>query len=266
MLRGKPVAQDDGIVDGQRQLQHYGDGVGNKADFSAEVIGAHIQQSRRDKRNQQHRHLHIGLGGKNQHHHNDHRRHQDDLGHFPCQLGGHVHPHGGVHIHIVPIQKRPDGRHGFFRSGGRGLRVKVHIQQRRPAAVMVPGAVKGHLRHALDFPDAVCQLPGPARGDVGDHHTGRAKAHKILIHHGKAPAGFRILRQIGGDVIFHLHPVHGKQAEYQRHHIQQEKQVPFVDNKGGDLLHRAVVSFRGHIFCHRKAILSEVQLPYFPLE
>ena len=93
---------------------------------------------------------------------------------------------------------------------------------------MVLGAVKNHLGHTLNFPNAVCQLPGLARGDVGDHHPGRAIGYKILVHHGEAPAGFRILRQIGGDVIFHLHPVHGKQAEYQRHHIQQEKQVLII--------------------------------------
>ena len=61
------VAEDDGIVDGQSELQHNSNGVGDKGDLAEPVVGAHIQQGRRPEGQQQHWNLRIGAGGQQQH-------------------------------------------------------------------------------------------------------------------------------------------------------------------------------------------------------
>ena len=43
MLITEAVAEDDGVVDGQRQLQDNGDRVGDEADGAAQEVGAHVQ-------------------------------------------------------------------------------------------------------------------------------------------------------------------------------------------------------------------------------
>ena len=116
---------------------------------------------------------------------------------------------------------------------------------------MVLGVVKGHPGNAVDVLDLVCQSLGIGRGDVCDHHSGRAVGDKVVVHHRQALAGLRVIRQIGGDVVFHLYPVPGEQAEHQSDQVQQEKQVSLVYNEGSNLFHPAVFFFSVLLICHR---------------
>ena len=75
-LLQKAVEHDDGVVDGQRQLQNHGHRVGDEGDLPENKIGAQIQQGRYDKGDEQYRDLRIGAGGEQQHQHDDHRRHR----------------------------------------------------------------------------------------------------------------------------------------------------------------------------------------------
>ena len=116
---------------------------------------------------------------------------------------------------------------------------------------MVLGVVKGHPGNAVDVLDLVCQGLGIGRGDVCDHHSGRAVGDEVVVHHRQTLAGLRVIRQVGGDVVFHLYPVPGEQAEHQSDHIQQEKQVSLVYNEGSNLFHPAVFFFSVLLICHR---------------
>ena len=50
-------------------------------------------------------------------------------------------------------------------------------------------------------------------GNVGYHDSGRTVGDKLLVHDGKSLTGFRFLREIGGDVIFHIDPAGGENTE-----------------------------------------------------
>ena len=71
----KAVKQDDGVVDGQRKLEHHCHRVGHEGDLAEDEVGALVQQRRRHKGQQQHRHLGVGTGGQQQHQHDDQRGH-----------------------------------------------------------------------------------------------------------------------------------------------------------------------------------------------
>ena len=249
VLGREPVAEDDGIVNGQGQLQHHRHGVGDEADLAAQKVRAHIQQGCRAKGHHQHRHLHIGLGGQRQHDYDDHRCNQHDDAHFLCQVRRAVLAHGGVHIAVVGLQQFIDLFHGVYGHLIRLRPIEAHVQQCRRAPVVVLGIVKGHPGDAVQVCDLVRQGLCPLLGHIGNHNPGRAVGDEIVIHDGQAPPGLRLLRQIGGDVIFHLDPVPGEQAEHQCHHIQQEKQVPLVHYKCGDLFNAAAFGLF-FFFCH----------------
>src|SRR5699024_7060376 len=70
----------------------------------------------------------------------------------------------------------------------------------------------------------------------GDHDPGGAEGGKLLVHEGQALAGLRGLRQILRDVIADADPVPGEQAENQGAGIEEEDQIPLVDDNCGQLL------------------------------
>ena len=111
-LLQKAVEHDDGVVDGQGQLQHHGHRVGHEGDLSEDKIGAQVQHRRRDKGEQQHRDLRVGAGGQQQHQHNDHRRHRQNDPHLTGQgvcLGA---AHGAVDVAVIGREQLPDGGQG----------------------------------------------------------------------------------------------------------------------------------------------------------
>lgn len=126
VLVRKPVAEDDGIVDGQRQLKNHRHRIGDKGDFAAQEVGSHIQHRRRAEGQQQHRDFGVGAGGQGQHHHDDDRRNHQDGSHFIGQLRRHILPYFGVNVDILPRQGLPDSLY------------------RRDAHIILGGAVEGH--------------------------------------------------------------------------------------------------------------------------
>ena len=81
-LLGEAVTQNDGVVDGQRQLQNHGHGVGDKGDFTHQEVGAHIQYGGCQEGQHQHRDFHISMGGEQQHRNDDEGGHHHDDGDF----------------------------------------------------------------------------------------------------------------------------------------------------------------------------------------
>ena len=73
MLLFKAVAEDDGVVDGQRQLQNARDGIRHEGDLAKQVVRALIDDHANAERQDQNRNLAVGLGCKQQHRDNDDR-------------------------------------------------------------------------------------------------------------------------------------------------------------------------------------------------
>ena len=76
VLHLEPVAQNYGVVQGQRQLQDTRHGVGYKGNGAEHEVAALVQDHGHHKGDQQHRHLTVGLGGQQQYANND-ERHQN---------------------------------------------------------------------------------------------------------------------------------------------------------------------------------------------
>ena len=87
MLIAEAVAEDNGVVDGQRQLQDDGDRVGDEADGAAQEVGAHVQQGGGAESHDQNRDLSVGAGGQCQHDNNDDGGDDDDDQHLALQIG-----------------------------------------------------------------------------------------------------------------------------------------------------------------------------------
>ena len=237
VLIREAVAQNDGIVDGQRQLQNHRHRIRNKRNGAEDEVGALVQQGRRAESEHQHRHLCVRAGGQGQHQHDDDGGDGQNQTHLRSQIGGIVHAHRGIHIQVVAgkqvlhLMQRVDADvvHLFP--------VKGHGVQGRCILVVVGGVVKLHRIHTVHRLDLVHQRLGLGVSDVRDHHPGRAEGGKVVVHHRQALAGLSVLTQVGGDVILHIHPAHGHNGEDQRKHIQQKNQVPLVHNERGQLFH-----------------------------
>ena len=239
VLIGEAVAEDDGIVDGQGQLQNHGDRVGDEGDGTAQKVGAHVEHRRGAEGQQQHRHLGVGPGGQGQHHHDDDRRNDEDGAHLTGQVGGHIPAHLGINVAVLPCQGVLDALNGPDAHRVGGGSVKGHRVEGGGVFIMFFGVVKRYTVDAVHPFDGLLQGGRRVRRHIGYHDPGRAEGGKVIIHHRKTLAGLGVGRQIGGDVVFHFHPARCHNAEDQRQNVQQKEKIAFVHNKGGNFLHSA---------------------------
>ena len=206
VLIREAVAQDDGVVNGQCQLQNNGNGVGDKGNGATQEVGAHIQQSRRAKGHNQNRNLGIGTGRKGKHQHDDDGRQYQNDAHLALQVCGGIHADFGINIGIVPGQHIPDGMQRMDADIVRCGTVKRYAEQRRSGFVVVRGIIKIHAGNAINAFQVTADILGGFICNIGNHHAGCAVCNKVIIHHGQTLAGFGILRQVGSNIIFHLDP------------------------------------------------------------
>ena len=206
VLIREAVAQDDGVVNGQCQLQNNGNGVGDKGNGATQEVGAHIQQSRRAKGHNQNRNLGIGTGRKGKHQHDDDGRQYQNDAHLALQVCGGIYADFGINIGIVPGQHIPDGMQCMDADIVRCGTVKRYAEQRRSGFVVVRGIIKIHAGNAINAFQVTADILGGFICNIGNHHAGCAVCNKVIIHHGQALAGFGILRQVGSNIIFHLDP------------------------------------------------------------
>ena len=216
VLIAEAVAQDDGIVDSQRQLQNDRDRVGDEADGAAQEVGAHVQQRGGTEGHDEHRHLGIGAGGQRQYHHDNDGGDDDDNTHFRLQVGRGIIADLGVDRGVVAFQLGANLVHRGLSARVVDLAVKADREQRGGILVVVGGLVELDGVHAVDILELFFQLDGLVVGDVGHHDAGRAVGGEIVIHHGQALARLGRIRQIGGDIVLYLDPARGNGAENQR--------------------------------------------------
>ena len=201
------VAENNGVVNGQGQLEHDGDGVGHKGDLPHQVVGAHVQNGRRAEGDEQYGDLRVGLGGEQQHKDDDH--HGDDVHHQHLVIDDgfqgiahgaadieivirelFLHLFQGVDAHLVvllPVEG--DGKQG----GGRGI--------------VAAAVVKFHGFYALGILYSPAELLGLFKGDILHHDLCGAEGGKFPLHQLQPLAGLGILREIVGQAVVHLDPV-----------------------------------------------------------
>ncbi len=65
----------------------------------------------------------------------------------------------------------------------------------------------GNILSRLDF---IRDFTGVLIINIGNHDRRRTVGDKFLLHAVKSPSGFRRIRQIRGQCVFNLYPVHCK--------------------------------------------------------
>ena len=242
-LLGIAVAEDDGVVDGQSQLQHHCHGVGDKGDLAKEEISALVQKGCHAEGDQQHRDLHVGLGGEQQYQQDDDHGDDHDHLHLRVQTGGVVGAGVAGDVQIIAGQCLLDLSQGVQAYLVSGLSVIGDGKQSGTVLVVVLGAVKRHGFHTRTGRQLFGQLLRPGEGNVVHHDAVGAEGGKFLVHNGKAPAGLRLLRQIVGQCVVHLYPAAGKHAEDGQSDIQQIKCLPLIHDESGQMFDRTLFAF-----------------------
>ena len=151
MLLLEAVAKDDGVVDGERQLQDARHGIGDERDLAHHEVRALIEHERDHKGQNQDRHLAVGLGGEEQHGDND----DGDIDHNDADLvvDGlllRVAEVGGD-IEIVAGERVLDALERVETALVVLVVVKGDGEERADVVVVLVGLVERHALHALDI-------------------------------------------------------------------------------------------------------------------
>lgn len=73
----------------------------------------------------------------------------------------------------------------------------------------------------------------------------------MLVHDVERLAGLGIGGEIGGQVVFHLHPAAGEDGEDQPDDDNKKDKVAFIDDEAGELEHKALAALLRWL-CHRR--------------
>ena len=243
LLLGKAVAEDDGIVDRERQLQHERDRVGHKGDLAHEEVRAHVQQRRRAKGQQQHRDLAVGAGGEQQHENDDDKG--DDVDDDHLAVDDHLQRIAdlGVDIQIICrqtlfdlIERRLAG--AVVSGAGKG-----HVKERGELLVVVGAVVEFHLFHVLDRSDLVGKSFGLLERDVAHDDLRRVIGDELPIHDIEPEPGLGI----GGKEVLETVVRHNKRARIHAHKCKDDEhdqdQPSPVDDVLRDARHQTFLTF-----------------------
>ncbi len=263
MFLHKPVEQDDGVVNGQRQLQHRRHSVGHKGDLAKPEVGPRIQHNGYNKCHHENDDLHIGTGGKEKNQQDNDSSHSQDSLHILFQGRIVILIHGCVEIHLVILQLLPYTGNGplgqirvlFLLKGqtieSAGILIIVSQLLIIVGSVLIPPVVKSDRGYAADLLQGPGLLQSLLICNAGHQHLGRTKGGKLLVHNIQPLPGLRGIRQIIRQLCVDLSPVQGGQTVDTRDGEQHHKGIPLVHHKGCKLHHEIVaVYFRFHTaFC-----------------
>ena len=234
----EPVAEDDGVVDRQCQLQNTRDRIGDERNFAHQEVRALIQHQRDDERQNEHRHLTVGLGREEQHEYDD----DGDIDHDDADLvvDGLLLRVAEVCVHIeVIVPEQFLHRVERIETGLVILAVgKGDGVERGKVIVVSGGLIIVHALHALDLFDLRLERGGLLGCDVGDHDLGRAVGDELLVHDIQGLLRLGIGGQVIGQVALDLDPVAGKDGKNQQNDGEKKDQIPFVDDERRELFHK----------------------------
>ena len=246
------VAENDRVVDGQRELEHDGDRIGDEGNGPHEEIRTIVDERRGDKGKKEDRHFAEGLGGQDQHRDDHDPHHGDDQFHLF---------RNGVRLHVPQIRgnvKVIGSKRRFQRvQGFQGPVIVVgipedHVVQGGGIIVVIPDLFegkllvlvrhfrgsrlqiireKGCLGHARGLLDLLIDLEGLGKRDIGYHYFRGSESSVFLFHHIHGLLGLRVIAEILGKIVLHRYPVGREDREDDQDDVDQEEQVPLVYDK-----------------------------------
>ena len=248
------VPQENGIIQGDAQLQHGGHGLGDVADFPEEVIGAHVVQDGNADAAQENQRQQERIHGERQH--QGAQRHGDahiDGFLILHQLLG-IRHHGGQAGHEAPFSRHgphpPDGLHGFL---GGGTRIKKHGGQHAAAPLeqlpvvggndvqrqraLGDGGVADHGFHVGDFPDGVFHFLLRFEGHALRDQQGESALPEILQQNFLPLHRFQLLGQIIKQIVFGLGCGHAQYRGDHEHEANHNHQRAVPHQPSGKAFH-----------------------------
>ena len=237
------VAEDDRIVERQRELEDARNGIGHEGYRPQQEVRAHVHDHGGEERHEQHGYLRVGLARERQH--GDHDDRHDD--------------HDDVDLRLDDLRKlvaerriqigvifRIAVQYGVQRVEARLVLLRVvegDVIKGRHAVVMVGRMVEGDILHAGYAPDLAGDLLRAVVRHVRDHQLRRAEGHELLVHDVQALPRLGSGGQIGRQVVFHLDPVPRNGGKDHQDADHEENEIALVDDEGGQLHHEAAVLF-----------------------
>ena len=151
MLIAETMAQNNCIVNGQCQLQHHSDRIGNKGDLTAEKVSTHIQNGSNAKSSNEDRNFGIRSRGKRKDNHNNDGGNDDNDLHFTLQGGCFIFPDFCVDITVVTGQNFIDPVHGIYTDLISGSPIKGNVKKSGRILIMITGMIKSNFGYAINF-------------------------------------------------------------------------------------------------------------------
>ena len=247
------VAEDDGVVYGERQLQDDGDGVCDIGDSPKPVVRTHVEERRRPKGDEQHRYFHIGVGGEEQHRHYDEdgdAEHDDHLGLYGLLKRV---SHLGAYVAVVAGEERLYLVHGGFADGGGRIPVEGDGKEGGCVFIVVLRGVELHGVDSVHGLEPGQQLFRSLVGDAGDHDVRRGKGGEFGLHDVQAAPCLRVFGEVARDIVIHVDPIAGKNAKNGQDGKEQKEQGLSVHDHRRDLLHERASAPLFHTPTPRKA-------------
>ena len=195
LLLGEAVAEDDRIVDCQRQLQHQRDGVRDEGDFPHEEVCPHVQQRRCAEGQQQHRNLAVGAGGEKQHQNNDDKGDDVHKEHFAVDDRLQRVADLCVDVEIVHLQPLLDFIERSLACGVIVRPRKGHFKEPGESFIMLLAVVEFDLLHVLHAFDLLGDRKRLLEGDVAYNDLRRIIGDELLVHDIQSLPGFGVGRK-----------------------------------------------------------------------
>ena len=229
------VAEDDGVVHRERELQDDGHGIGDEGDRAEEEVRPEVDDGRDQEGQDHHGDLRVGAGGKEQD--REHHEHHEDQhrGHLLGEKRGQTVTDAGIDGGIVARQQRLHGLQGLaaglrFRHVGEG-----QLKERVPVLVVRLRVIVGNQDHVPDPGQGLRERFRLFLRDPVHHDLGRAVGDEFSLHDVQALVRLRLLGKVDRDVVLHLDPADGEDGKHDRREKQRAEKPSVFDNAAGDI-------------------------------
>ena len=183
------MGENDGVVDGERELQNNGNGIGDGGYLAQPEVCAHIEQRRNRKDDKKNDDLEIAARRKEQHRHDDHRRQRHDTDHLLRDLPKEVRADVRGGICIKACCERTDLVHRRNDVFIVACAVKGDREQRCGIHKMRWRIIKRHAGHMLECLNLLRSGTRTLIGRIGKHNVGACIRRELVLHDREPAAG-----------------------------------------------------------------------------
>ena len=234
---GIVVAEDDGVVDRQTELQHCRNGVRDERDFAEPIVRALIDPYGNAECDQQDRHLGVGLAREQQDEYDDHNQNDEHHLHLFFQNLARRVADLGHDIGVIVAQRVSHVLNALNAHVVQLFAVEHNLKQCRRRIVVVLIVLQRDGLDAVHGTEHFSQFLGLRICNVRHHHARVAVGEKFAVHDLQTLPCFRVVRQIIRQVLVDIHAVGGKDRKNAQRHEQHHKQVAPVHDECRNALH-----------------------------